>query len=182
MAMHSDLKVLLTSNGVHDDIITWLNNQHPKAVVADFGCGDAMLALRVHKKIKVHSFDLVSVNERVTACDMAHVPLDDHSVDVAVFCLSLMGTNLADYIREARRVLKPASGVMKVAEVRSRFEGEGSGGLKALVDSIEQMGFKSTQKPKTNKMFAMLEFKVSQREPEGGAVQIEAKPCLYKRR
>ena len=61
---------------------------------------------------------------------MAHVPLPDNSVDVAVFCLSLMGTNLADYIREARRVLKPATGVMKVAEVRSRFEGEGSGGLK----------------------------------------------------
>ncbi len=33
-------------------------------------------------------------------------PLHDSSVDVAVFCLSLMGTNLKDYLKEANRVLK----------------------------------------------------------------------------
>jgi ribosomal RNA-processing protein 8 len=37
---------------------------------------------------------------------MAHTPLEPQSVDIAVFCLSLMGTNLRDYIREANRVLK----------------------------------------------------------------------------
>lgn len=37
---------------------------------------------------------------------MAHVPLEDASVNVAVFCLSLMGTNLRDYLLEAHRVLK----------------------------------------------------------------------------
>lgn len=62
---------------------------------------------------KVHSFDLVSPNERVTACDMAHVPLEDASVHVVVFCLSLMGTNLADFLREAHRVLVPG-GLVKV--------------------------------------------------------------------
>lgn len=34
------------------------------------------------------------------------VPLRDASVDIAVFCLSLMGTNLADFLAEANRVLK----------------------------------------------------------------------------
>lgn len=34
------------------------------------------------------------------------VPLNDASVDLAVFCLSLMGTNLADFLAEANRVLK----------------------------------------------------------------------------
>ena len=34
------------------------------------------------------------------------VPLTSASVDVAVFCLSLMGTNLVDFLREAHRVLK----------------------------------------------------------------------------
>jgi ribosomal RNA-processing protein 8 len=70
---------------------------------------------------KVHSFDLVSPNKFVTACDMANVPLQDKSVDVCVFCLSLMGTNLADFIREAHRVLKN-DGRVKIAEVRSRIE------------------------------------------------------------
>ena len=44
---------------------------------------------------------------------MAHVPLKDASVHVAVFCLSLMGTNLADFLREAHRVLVPG-GLVKV--------------------------------------------------------------------
>lgn len=34
------------------------------------------------------------------------VPLSPASVDVAVFCLSLMGTNLVDFLTEAHRVLK----------------------------------------------------------------------------
>lgn len=73
-------------------------------VVADFGCGDARLSKSVPQK--VHSFDLVANDPSVTACDMAHVPLKNNSVDVAVFCLSLMGTNLKDYLFEANRVLK----------------------------------------------------------------------------
>lgn len=167
-----------------DSIITWLNTRHPGAVVADFGCGDAQLAARVKKNV-VHSFDLVSVNPRVTACDMASVPLPDDSVDVAVFCLSLMGTNLVDYIREARRVLKPSTGVMKIVEVRSRFEGADSGGLPALVKSINQLGFDCTQQhQKHSKMFAMLEFKKRGGADEAGddEVEIAAKPCIYKRR
>lgn len=73
-------------------------------MIADFGCGEAKLAQSV--KQTVHSFDLVAENERVTACDMAHVPLQNNSIDVVVFCLSLMGTNLQDYLLEANRVLK----------------------------------------------------------------------------
>ena len=65
------------------------------------------------EKNQVHSFDLVSPNARVTACDMANVPIKDASVHVAVFCLSLMGTNLADFLREAHRVLVPG-GLVKV--------------------------------------------------------------------
>lgn len=75
-----------------------------KLVVADFGCGEARLAQAL--PCTVHSLDLVALNTHVTACDMAHTPLSDGSVDVAVFCLSLMGTNILDYIREANRVLK----------------------------------------------------------------------------
>lgn len=40
-------------------------------MVADFGCGDAKLARSVPQK--VHSFDLVALNDSVTACDMSHV-------------------------------------------------------------------------------------------------------------
>lgn len=74
-------------------------------VVADFGCGDAKLAQKF-PEIKIHSFDLVAVNQYVTPGDMAHTSLANGSVDIAIFCLSLMGTNLQSFIKEANRVLK----------------------------------------------------------------------------
>jgi ubiquinone/menaquinone biosynthesis C-methylase UbiE len=54
------------------------------------------------------------------ACDMAHVPLDDETLDVAIFSLSLMGANTTDYIREAYRTLK-LDGQLHVIEATSRF-------------------------------------------------------------
>ncbi|CAE7319415.1 rrp8, partial [Symbiodinium sp. CCMP2456] len=84
-----------------DGVISWLRKEVPKeAVIGDFGCGDARLALELSKR-KVHSFDLVKINERVTACNLAHVPLPDASLDVAVFCLALMGTDWIKFVEEA---------------------------------------------------------------------------------
>lgn len=125
-----------------------LRENKEKVMVADFGCGDAKLAerllsLKVGKDgqltnqpspkgnkgkqlddcpFDVRSFDLVSGgNPLVTPADMSNVPLPDESVDVGVYCLALMGTNVADFVRESWRVLK-FNGVLRVAEVRSRFE------------------------------------------------------------
>ena len=75
---------------------------------------------------------LAHLSYAVTACDMAHTPLEKSSVDVAVFSLvgecqlcsslqSLMGTNFAEYLAEAHRVLKK-SGLLRVAEVSSPVE------------------------------------------------------------
>lgn len=40
-------------------------------MVADFGCGDAKIARSVPNVVQ--SFDLVALNDHVTACDMTHV-------------------------------------------------------------------------------------------------------------
>ncbi|KAG5176320.1 methyltransferase-domain-containing protein [Tribonema minus] len=159
-----------------DVIIRWLK-KYPKAVIADFGCGEARLAQTVPNRC--HSFDLCAPNAHVTACDMAHVPLPDASVHIAVFCLSLMGTNLADFVREARRVLKPG-GLVKVAEVRSRFEGA-PGGLNAFLGVMRRLGFDQRQCDNTSTMFVMMEFKKASRAPEAD-VEFTAKACVYKRR
>jgi len=50
------------------------------------------------------------------------VPLKAGTVDIVVFCLALMGTNIGEFLKEANRLLKP-NGILKIAEVRSRFEG-----------------------------------------------------------
>jgi ribosomal RNA-processing protein 8 len=157
-------------------------------VVADFGCGDAELAKQLlaakpagRSAFVVHSFDLVASCDLVTACDMAHVPLEAGTVDVGIFCLSLMGTNLADFIREAHRVLKE-DGVLMIAEVRSRFESRsGQDELRDFISVLCKLGFECAQDDRTNKMFFLLELKKTGTKPDE-SVSFTAKPCIYKRR
>jgi ribosomal RNA-processing protein 8 len=159
-----------------------------RIVVADFGCGDAELAkqlLKVQHKgacpYKVHSFDLVASCDLVTACDMSKVPLPKGTVDVGIFCLSLMGTNLADFIREAHRVLKD-NGRLHIAEVRSRFESKtGKDAFEEFVNVLDQLGFKCIKTDRKNKMFLLLDLKKSGKPPKKD-VEFTAKPCIYKRR
>ena len=66
-----------------------------KLVIADFGCGEARLAQALSSTCKqIYSFDLVALNDNITVCDFSKTPLENESIDIAVFCLSLMGTNL----------------------------------------------------------------------------------------
>ena len=87
-------------------IITSIMKMSGTLEIADFGCGEARLAKALQDSSTVHSFDLVKVNDFVTVCDFAHTPLQNDCCDVVVFCLSLMGTNLKDFVKEANRVLK----------------------------------------------------------------------------
>lgn len=89
-----------------DKIILDLSCFPSSTVIADVGCGDAKIAERLGHNYKVFSFDLVSKNENIIAADMANLPLENESVDIAVYCLSLMGINLNHFIREANRIIK----------------------------------------------------------------------------
>jgi ribosomal RNA-processing protein 8 len=121
-----------------DHIITWIKStQSSSSIIADMGCGEARLAASISNK--VHSFDLVACNETVTACDIANVPLQNASVDIVVFCLSLMGTNINSFLSEANRILKK-NGILKIVEVRSRFEDKQ--GIKAFQAYLKHLGFK----------------------------------------
>ena len=65
------------------------------------------------------------------------MPLANESVDVCVFCLSLMGTNLADYLWEAKRVLKKPNGVVKVRKRGTLWSyNRGGGFLYPLLKTI----------------------------------------------
>lgn len=94
-------------------------------VIADLGCGDAGLSQGLEKdkkkmKLKVLSYDLQNPSPLVTKADIANLPLEDGSVDIAIFCLALMGTNWVDFIEEAFRILR-WKGELWVAEIKSRF-------------------------------------------------------------
>lgn len=96
--------------------------------IADLGCGDAQLARALipsAKKLnlKLLSYDLhAPEGSPITKADASNLPLEDGSVDVAIFCLSLMGTNWVSFVEEAWRVLRgDGKGECWVSEVKSRF-------------------------------------------------------------
>ncbi|XP_048389413.1 ribosomal RNA-processing protein 8 isoform X2 [Stegostoma tigrinum] len=158
-----------------DRIIQYIRNRPSTAVIADFGCGDCKIARSVSNK--VHSFDLVALNEHVTVCDMANVPLPDESVDIVVFCLALMGTNLLDFLTEANRVLRQG-GILKIAEVASRFED-----VRRFTSVLGSLGFKLISKDTENSYFYLFDFRKSGSPVEKGKLpRLQLKPCLYKRR
>lgn len=161
-----------------DKIITYIKSLPPDSVIADFGCGEAKLAQSVSHT--VHSFDLVAANSYIIACDMAHVPLAKRSVDVVVFCLSLMGSNVSDFIREARRVLKKG-GVLKICEIASRIDS-----VEDFVGSVESFGFKLIKMDTISKMFLDFKFKATSLAKRGdytsAPINIHLNPCIYKRR
>ncbi|TRZ10967.1 hypothetical protein HGM15179_016137 [Zosterops borbonicus] len=155
-------------------IVRYLRRRPASLVVADFGCGDCTLAASV--KNQVHCFDLVPLSPRVTVCDMAKVPLEAESVDVAVFCLALMGTNLQEILGEANRVLK-LGGTLMVAEVASRFED-----IPAFLKAMAQLGFRTVSKDLSSSYFYLLEFSKTGPGRPGAAPGLRLRPCLYKRR
>ncbi|CAI4231858.1 unnamed protein product [Auanema sp. JU1783] len=157
-------------------IVKWLLKLEKGQVVYDLGCGEAKIAEKVGDHHTVHSFDLVAINERVTSCDMANLPVEDNSADVVIFCLSLMGTNIPDFIKEARRVLK-IGGILKIAEVTSRFTK-----VNLFAEAVCQLGFELGYKNNLTDYFMMMQFKkiakVENKRPYG----LKLKPCIYKRR
>ncbi|KQK00145.1 ribosomal RNA-processing protein 8 isoform X2 [Brachypodium distachyon] len=162
-------------------IINWLKSHNKSWTVADFGCGSAAVAKNV--KNKVFSIDLVSDDPSVIACDMAHTPLEPSSVDVAIFCLSLMGTNFPSYLQEANRVLKP-SGWLLIAEVRSRLDpNTGGADPDKFSEAISQLGFSLVSKDANNKMFVLFYFRKKEKSKAVDNIDWpQLKPCLYKRR
>lgn len=107
----------------------WLKGRPKDWRVADLGCGDAELEDLVPQT--VFGFDLVARKPSVTACDLAKLPLKDDSIDAAVFCLALMGTNYGAFVDQAVRALRPG-GELWVAEVQSRRV-RGAGGRGRIV-------------------------------------------------
>lgn len=168
-----------------DRVMKWLLDiqtnaaKRRKPVIADLGCGDARLAANdaVSKQYKVLSFDLIAANDSVIACDMAHLPNADASIDICIFCLSLMGTNLVEFLVEARRVLRNG-GKLLIVEVASRFYN-----LKKFARQVGRLGFEAERIAKLHDYFIEMEFTKTSDVGKGETTpDIQLKPCLYKKR
>ena len=104
-------------------------NMQGQCTIADLGCGTASLSYRLQSQLNLlnltlHSFDLSKPSgpsaPLVTIADISSLPPPDNSIDVAIFCLALMGTNWLDFIDEAYRILR-WRGELWVSEIKSRF-------------------------------------------------------------
>lgn len=137
---------------------------------------------------EVHSFDLKKINNKITVADIKNVPLDNESCSIVIFCLSLMGTNFLDFIKEASRILIKG-GELWITEIKSRiFDPKCVDFIKA----IEGLGFKLRNFDDANKMFTKFEFfkpiksaKVNNvSDIRDGRTEGKwlLKPCIYKRR
>jgi Hypothetical methyltransferase/Helicase conserved C-terminal domain/Type III restriction enzyme, res subunit/Integrase repeat unit len=107
----------------------------PDWVVADFGCGECLLKHMLSNNL-VMSIDHVAWDESVIACDMSSTPLENATLDVAVFSLSLMGTNWVDYLKEAYRTLKPY-GHLFIAEPLRKWQEH----IEDLKHAVRTQGF-----------------------------------------
>ncbi|MBD2129458.1 zinc-ribbon domain-containing protein [Microcoleus sp. ZQ-A2] len=144
----------------YEEMIRWCQQRSGYAI-ADFGCGEAKLAEAVSDRHTVYSFDHVAINNNVIACDMAHVPLNDEELDVAIFSLSLMGSNFSDYLREAHRTLK-LDGQLHIIEATSRFSN-----LTQFRSDLEALGFDVVSDRKIWKFTHIRALKTERRPQDG---------------
>ena len=114
-------------------------NENPGQVVADLGCGMNRLKDLVKNYKAWYSFDHCAVDPSVVEADCSdlHEYLGDESVDSAVFCMSLWGTNYLDSIKEAHRYLK-TGGTLYVVEPKEKVD------QSVLLGEVVQLGFNLT--------------------------------------
>ncbi|XP_068173925.1 ribosomal RNA-processing protein 8 isoform X2 [Antennarius striatus] len=137
-----------------DEIIAYIRQKPPSLVVADFGCGDCKIARSV--KNKVHSFDLAAACELVTVCDMAKFL---HHCRTVVLCYHYRG-------------------VLKIAEVASRFEN-----IRSFTTALANLGFKMVSKDTENTHFCSFELVKTGEAPENiKKFGLQLRPCVYKKR
>jgi SAM-dependent methyltransferase len=105
-------------------------------IVADFGCGENLMKDLIPNN-KVYSFDHIAIDKDVIACDMAHTPLKNDTIDIAVFSLALWGTNYEDYFKEAYRLLT-YDGLMYIAEPSKAYS---QNDRDELVEMLKRNGF-----------------------------------------
>ena len=130
--------------------------------IADLGCGVNKLKTVVDATRNVQGIDHVNISsdETVIEADISNLNgiVEDNSIDVAVFCLSLWGTNYRDYFSEAHRILD-SDGKVIIVEPSSKFgEHERYNTIDAFVDDVESYGFERTGKVETRNNFVYFKF------------------------
>lgn len=163
-----------------------LKKKYKHKSIIDLGCGEAKISealLKNNPNTDIRSYDLIAINDRVTVCDIRNLPISKSSIDVCIFCLSLMGTNYIEFLIEANRVLK-TNGYLFIAEIESRIRGDRT----LFEKAIESIGFSIRKVKDIDGYFNMYVFrKVNDFMSKKKDVVMRKysnvlSPCLYKKR
>jgi len=98
-----------------------INPKRPKVVV-DMGCGRAHIADYFKKdgRFEFHNYDHFSTSPNIIECDIAHLPLEDNSVDFCILSLAMWGSNCSEYLTEVYRILD-SNGKLYIIEPTKRW-------------------------------------------------------------
>ena len=162
---------------------TLLLPKYKSKSIVDIGCGEATLAKNlIPLGYNIKSFDLFALNNYVTIADMKNLPLDNKSIDLAIYCLSLMNKNFIPFIVEANRILKK-NGKLLVGEIGSRIVE-----MDKFLNIFEKYGFHLIKKRNLNNYFFIFTFIknndciIDPKDKERENTFDILKPCLYKKR
>ena len=157
----------------------------------DLGCGEGKLSSHFysskgtgrHFKLlkEIKSYDLVALKSFITPMDISNLDLADESVDVAVFCLSLMGTNYHTFIRQALRVLK-VGGYLIISEVVSRYSDVKAFHAKIQLYGVKLEAHKNVQNYFDFAIFKKTDNRWSDIHDSDGEWAALLKHCMYKKR
>jgi ribosomal RNA-processing protein 8 len=110
--------------------------------IADLGCGLAKISnhFQNHSKFHFINYDHISCDEKVISQDITNLPDEEYSIEIAILCMSLWGSNCKDAIKEAYRILE-TGGKLYIIEPSKRWIQFDTMENK-LKTSLEQSGFK----------------------------------------
>jgi superfamily II DNA or RNA helicase len=109
----------------------------PHLIIGDFGCGDNLFSKEIPNEVK--AFDMYAIDDTVIVADITNLPLEDNTLHIGIFSLSLMGRNYKDAIREAKRVITDG-GRLFISEPLNRWESR-ENGFEELGTEISAEGF-----------------------------------------
>jgi ribosomal RNA-processing protein 8 len=105
-------------------IIRYLENMKigRKKYIVDLGCGKARVSkyFKDNELFKFYNYDHYNCNDNVISCDIKEVPLEDNTINIAILCLSMWGSNCKDYIKETSRILED-NGILLIIEPMKRW-------------------------------------------------------------
>jgi ribosomal RNA-processing protein 8 len=93
-----------------------------KKIVVDLGCGKAHISKKFKNdsRFEFMNYDHISFDSSVECCDISAVPLEENSVEIAILCLSMWGSNCKSYISEVYRILETC-GKLYIIEPTKRW-------------------------------------------------------------